>query len=121
MCVLNSRLLPLFRFFVFHSLSQYGTENKGRLDQLYHSRWYPTRRLCHLRIIISLTQECLKDLGITIIGDIIAILKHIAQSNQPVSNNSVITTNLSNSRETIVKSTNIPLPQLQGEMAHPEF
>lgn len=69
----------------------------------------------------DLTKKYLKALGITIIGDIITILKYIEQSHQPVSNNSVITTNPSNSRETIVKSTNISPPQLQAEMTHPQF
>ena len=69
----------------------------------------------------DLTKEYLKDLGLTIIGNIIIILKHIAQSNQPVSNNSVITTNPSNSHETIVKSNNISPPQLQAEMTQPQF
>ena len=69
----------------------------------------------------GLTKEYLIDLGITIIGDTIIILKHIAESNQPVSNNNVITANPSNSCETIVKSTNISPPQLQAEMKHSQF
>ena len=58
----------------------------------------------------DLRKEYLKDLGITIIGNIITILRHIAQSHLPVSKNSVTIINQSNSHETIVKSTNISPP-----------
>ena len=65
----------------------------------------------------ELSKEYLKDLGITIIGDIITILKHI-QTHLQTSNSS--TTNSTLPRETVVKS-NIPPPQLHADMTHPQF
>ena len=64
----------------------------------------------------ELTKEYLKDLGITIIGDIITILKHITTHLQDMNlststNNATIT----QPRETVVK-TNIPPPQLHADM-----
>ena len=130
--MLNSRLLPLIIFFVFHSPSQYGAASKGRLDQHYKAAGVPPEDSAHYAsafgknrltelLLLDLTKEYLKAPGITIIGDITTVLKYIEQSHQLVSNNSVITTNPSNSRETIVTSTNISPPQLQAEMTHPQF
>ena len=88
-------------------------------DAAAYANAFVQNRLTELSLP-DLSKEYLWDLGITIIGDIITILKHITTFNAQQQPSSTVTSDL-NPRETIVKSASIPPPKLQAEMTHPQF
>ena len=71
----------------------------------------------------DLSKDILKDLGITIIGDIIAILKFSQVANQKEPQHAATATApaVPASHSTRPKTPAISAPQLKSEMTHPEF
>ena len=69
----------------------------------------------------ELTKEVLQDLGITVIGDILSILKHARIINEQEKKPDVSSLNPPLSSDYKYRPTNVVTPQLKSDMTHPEF